>query len=132
LQLSSVLAAKGKGIEDFLTGFWRELVEKIDDLSGGFFFEPCRISSSGDFGMRTIDVNGNVPRSIELTAYVALYGWHLWLLGFSTDQSELTIPIPYWMGRMGARDGYAFFVMAKRSCNYPTFRSSHDPLLRSG
>ena len=33
-----------QGAEDLLTGFWRELVEKIDDLRDDFLFELCGIS----------------------------------------------------------------------------------------
>ena len=86
--LSLVLLAKGA--EDLLTGFWRELVEKIDDLLGNFLFEPCGISGSSDFGMRKTHVSGNVARIVELTANLAFYGsWHL-----DKSKKKLTIPIP--------------------------------------
>ena len=88
---------------DSLTGFWRELVVKIDDLLDDLLFESCRISSFSDFGMRTTDVNGNVLRIIELAAHVALYGSrHLAPTKSKHD------PIPHWIRRMGARVGYAF------------------------
>src|SRR5260370_1301851 len=61
-----------QGAEDLLTGFWREFVEKIDDLLGDFLFEPCGISGSSDFGMRKTHVSGNVPRIVELTADLAI------------------------------------------------------------
>ena len=91
-----------QGAEDLLTGFWREFVEKIDDLLGDFLFEPCGISGSSDFGMRKTHVSGNVPRIVELTADLAFYGSrHL-------DQSKNSRSPFLEIGRMGARGGYAF------------------------
>ncbi len=67
-----------KGAKDLLTGFWRELVEKIEDLLDDFLFEPCRVNVSSDFGVRKTHVSRNVPRIVQPTADLAFYGsWHL-------------------------------------------------------
>ena len=54
------------------------MVEKIDDFLDDFLFEPCGVSGSGDFGMGTTHVSGNVPGIVDPAANLAFYGfWHL-------------------------------------------------------
>ena len=75
--ISRKTSGKGKRAEDLLTSLLRELLEESDDLGEGFSFELRGIRSSGDFGMRTTDVSGNVFSVIGLTADAALYdSWH--------------------------------------------------------